>query len=267
MLLNFSQSSLHDYTECARRYELRYVQRLAWPAPEAEPLLEHERRMQRGADFHRLVHQYLLGIPAERLTPLAEALGVGAWWANFLRTGLTGMACAARYPEITLSMPMAGARLIARYDLLAVQPGGRVTILDWKTTPRAPSRDKLAAHLQTRVYRYVLAWAGAHLYGGQMIPPEQIDMAYWFAEHPPERFSYDVAQMQADEQVLTALIAEIQARADFPLTEDVTRCKFCVYRSLCRRGVKAGDLHDLDEDTSAGLPDDFDFDQIAEIEF
>lgn len=265
----FSQSSLQDYVECARRYELRYVQQLAWPAPEAEPLAEHERLTQQGAAFHRLVHQYLLGIPADSLAPLAEAEGVGAWWQSFLAWDFKGLVYETHYPEIILTVPLAGARLVARYDLITVQPGGHVTIVDWKTTLRRSSREKLAARLQTLVYPYVLAQAGAHLYGGQAIPPEQIEMVYWFASYPdqPEHFAYDAARFQADGERLAALIGEIQARTVFPLTEDNARCTFCVYRSLCRRGVKAGDVREMDSDGDD--PDDlhFDFDHIAEIEF
>ncbi|MCP4541151.1 MAG: PD-(D/E)XK nuclease family protein, partial [Chloroflexi bacterium] len=58
----FSQASLQDYVDCPRRFQLRYVLRVAWPAPEAEPVLENERYLQQGAAFHRLVHQHALGL-------------------------------------------------------------------------------------------------------------------------------------------------------------------------------------------------------------
>ena len=41
----FSQRSLQDYVDCRRRFELRYLQNLAWPAVEAEPHLEQEKRL------------------------------------------------------------------------------------------------------------------------------------------------------------------------------------------------------------------------------
>jgi hypothetical protein len=43
----FSQGSLQDYVDCRRRFQLRYLDQLAWPAVEAEPLLEHEQRYLR----------------------------------------------------------------------------------------------------------------------------------------------------------------------------------------------------------------------------
>lgn len=53
----FSQSSLQDYFDCPRRFELRYIDRLNWPAVEAEPALENERRLREGTYFHRLAQQ------------------------------------------------------------------------------------------------------------------------------------------------------------------------------------------------------------------
>ena len=40
-----------------------------------------------------------------------------------------------------------------------------------------PAQQQLAGRMQTIVYRYVLAQAGAHLYGAP-IPPERIRMDY-----------------------------------------------------------------------------------------
>jgi hypothetical protein len=49
----------------------------------------------------------------------------------------------------------------------------------------------------------------------------------------------------------------------------VRRCAYCVYRSLCDRGVKAGELGDFEEGLEEGESFDFelDFEQIAEIAF
>ncbi|MBZ0304031.1 MAG: PD-(D/E)XK nuclease family protein, partial [Anaerolineae bacterium] len=130
----------------------------------------------------------------------------------------------------------------------------------------------LARRLQTIVYRWVLAQGGDHLHGGQPIPPEQIEMIYWYAEHDgaARRLPYDRAQFAADEAYLRELVQEIDTRTDFPLTDDVQRCQFCVYRSLCDRGTQAGTLADWDAvDYEAVDLTTFtlDLDQIAEIAF
>ena len=63
-LRSLSQSSLQDYNDCPRRFELRYIQHLAYPAVESEPALENEKHQQEGEYFHRLVQQHMIGIPA-----------------------------------------------------------------------------------------------------------------------------------------------------------------------------------------------------------
>jgi hypothetical protein len=82
-LSQLSQSSLQDYTDCERRFQLRYLDRLAYPAEESEPALENERHMREGELFHRLVQQHLLGIPVERLSGLANTASLLRWWENF----------------------------------------------------------------------------------------------------------------------------------------------------------------------------------------
>lgn len=267
----FSQGSLQDYADCARRFQLRYLQRLIYPAAEVEPLLEFEQRSQQGAAFHHMVHQHLVGIPAEVLSKRAQTEPLAGWWRNYLRHGLD--LPANRKPETTLIAPIGDFALVAKYDLLAIEAGQRAVIVDWKTTRTRPVRERFAKQLQTIVYRYLLVQSGAHLNGGKPIVPEQVEMIYWFAEFPnePERFPYDAVQFAEDEAYLLGLIDEINTRTEFPLTDNLQRCWFCVYRSLNDRGEEAGDISELDADAetdiNTALDTGFDFDQIAEIEF
>jgi len=272
----FSQSSLQDFVDCRRRFELRYLQHLAWPAVETEPVLEAERTQQRGALFHRMVQQHLLGVPAGRLGRMIDDEDLKRWWANYLsfQKDLSGLRDLKGlfYPEISLSAALNGYRLEAKFDLVAVRPDGRAVIYDWKTGHKRPKRSGLASRLQTRLYPYILARAGAQLNDGQSFPPEQIEMIYWFAEHPAqlERFAYGPQAFQEDEAFLSDLIGTIQRLGvgDFPLTSDLRRCAYCIYRSLCERGVRAGDLDEAEGEADAeelGLG--VDFEQIGEIEF
>ncbi|MCY4020554.1 MAG: PD-(D/E)XK nuclease family protein [Chloroflexi bacterium] len=263
----FTQGSLQDAADCRRRFELRYIKRLRYPAVEAAPALQYEQRTRQGARFHKLVQQHLLGVPAETLArSLHDDPEVAAWWDSFRETGLAGLP-AQRQAEIALQAHLAGRRLIAKYDLLALDAGGEAVIVDWKTWRRAPAPSDLADRLQTILYRYVLAKAGAHLYGGP-IPPEQIRMIYCFVAQGGERVSidYSAAQLRRDESYLRGLIEGVEEAEQFPLTEDEAHCRFCTYRSLCERG-DAGLVDLLDEEEE--LEEDFtlDFDQIAEIEF
>ena len=267
----FTQGSLGDYADCARRFELRYIRRMRYPALEAQDPLQFEARVRQGARFHKLAQQHLLGVPAETLTAsLAEDAELARWWTNYLERGLNDLP-ARRYSEITLQTQLAGRRLLAKYDLLALDPGGPAVIVDWKTGPRVPSPSRLRGRMQTIVYRYVLAQAGAHLYDGETIAPERIRMDYVYVAQGGERLSFDysAAQMREDEGLLADMIAAIERADDFALTADESRCRFCSYRSLCDRGG-AGRLDDVDFDEFEDGDEEalsLDFDQIAEIEF
>ncbi|MGZ6346172.1 MAG: PD-(D/E)XK nuclease family protein [Anaerolineales bacterium] len=262
----FSQSSLQDYSDCPRRFQLRYIDQLQWPAVETEPVLENERRQQEGQLFHRMVQQHLIGLPIEKLSLLAKPPDLSRWWENYQRTNfnLDGYALHA---ELTLLAPVGAYRLLAKYDLIAVKQGEQALIYDWKTTRKRPRDEWMAARFQTRVYRAMLVQAGETLNSGNPIPPVQVEMIYWYADHPtePARFLYNDIQYKRDWETLTNLIKEISNHRHFPLTEDEKKCLFCPFRSYCNRGTKAGVMDDLDETETANS--EINFEQIAEIEY
>jgi len=265
----FSQSSLQDYFDCPRRFQLRYIEHLAWPAVETEPVLENERRQQEGQLFHRMVQQHLVGLPVEKLTRLANALDLSRWWKNYLGYKFELDDC-SKYTELTLSAPAGSHRLLAKYDLVAMLPGRKAIIFDWKTYHKRPKDEWMAARMQTRVYRALLVQAGAYLNGGAPIQPGQVEMVYWYADFPsePARFPYNAAHFKRDWDALTSLINEIGNHRNFPLTEDDKKCAYCPYRSFCDRGGKAGALDGSDaEIETAAAEINLNFEQIAEIEF
>ena len=269
-LTTLSQSSLQDYMDCAQRFKLRYLDRLSYPAAETEPTLENEKHQQEGEYFHRLIQQHLIGIPAEQISKFANTPNLQRWWENFqntrelkdLRT-LSGL-----YPESTLSAPLGKHRLLAKYDLIAVQDGQAV-IYDWKTYRKRPRNEWLSARMQTRVYRALLVKAGAHLNQGRPFEPEQIEMVYWFAEFPeePVKLPYTSAQFQRDWDTLLKLSEEVASASSYPLTEDRQKCLFCTYRSYCERGVRAGDVEQAEAEMEAEELFDVNFEQIGEIAF
>ena len=265
----FSQSSLQDYADCPRRFQLRYIEQLAWPAVETEPILENERRQQEGNLFHRMVQQHLIGLPAGKLTRLANTPDLSRWWENYLgyKFDITGY---AQYTELVLAAPVGTYRLLAKYDLVAIKPGDKAILFDWKTSRKRPKDEWMAARLQTRVYRALLVQAGAYLNDGLPLQPEQIEMIYWYADYPsePAHFPYNTAQYKRDWEALTGLIHEIEHHEHFPLTEDEKKCAYCPYRSYCNRGEVAGTLEAGEEEMDAiSTQFNINFEQIAEIEF
>jgi CRISPR/Cas system-associated exonuclease Cas4 (RecB family) len=272
----FSQSSLQDFVDCPRRFQLRYLQHVSWPAIQAEPARENEQHIQRGERFHRLAQQYLLGIAEERLTRIAEAdsdENLTIWWRNFLSCvpeSLSG----ERHVETALMTTLGSFRLVAKFDLVLIGKNGQAVIYDWKTSPRKPKRQTLLNRMQTRVYPFLLTQSGAALNHGKPLLPEQIQMIYWFAEpdQGPEVFPYSETRCQEDEQILLATMRDICARESdqFPVSANERSCQYCVYRSLCNRGGAASDLFkdetgDYDPQPSETL--DFDLEQINEIQF
>ena len=263
----FSQSSLQDYDDCPRRFALRAIQRLKWPAVETEPALENERRQVEGQIFHRLVQRHLLGISADALAPSADAPSLSRWWRHYLASEESRLRDDPDwniYPERTLSAPIGGYRLMAKYDAVAVHASGRALIIDWKTYRKRPRDEMLFARWQTRVYRFLLVEAGASLNGGNAFSPEKIEMRYWFAEYPAQtaRFPYSEAAYRRDRALLEKLIAEIAAAREFPPAEDSSRCKFCAYRSYCERGVHAAEGETWEVEES-----DLSLDAVEEIAF
>ncbi len=251
----FSQASLSDYLDCPRRFQLRYLLEQAWPAVESEPLLERERSAELGRRFHRLIQQHVEGLSVEALTESIGEPELSRWWQSYLDSSSTALADLPvhRRAEVAMSVPLKSYRLAAHFDLIA-SDDDRVVIVDWKTEQRQPTRDQLLQRMQTRVYRYVLTVA-------QQRPPGTVSMIYWFAQYPdqPVTLSYDAAQHADDQRFLIDLIEEIKERAtregEWDKTPNERKCAYCVYRSLCNRGVHAG----------TSEPDEEDFDLVARI--
>ncbi len=270
----FSQSSLQDFVDCPRRFQLKYIEQLAWPAVEAEPVSDNEIYLRQGAAFHRLVQQYFLGVDKKKLSTLGERdQNLAGWWENFISEvgNLVNLDNDEYFPELSLSSPIEDFRLVGKYDLLMITDA-KFTLYDWKTARKQPKREWITEKLQTRVYPFLLVNAGAYLNKGITIDPSQVEMVYWFANFPaaPIKFHYNQNQFNQDQKFITDLIEEIKSldESPAPLTQNEKRCRFCVYRSLCNRGVAASPLSELDDDDSQELLNfDLDFDQIGEIEF
>ena len=289
---HFSQGSLQDYVECPRRFQLLRLMRLAWPAIITEPPLDNERFLKQGAAFHRLLQQHLLGVQVECLDQMEMDSELRQWWQNYLHAqpdpqgGLPeGLAAELNGPgklcltEISLSVPLCNYRLVGKFDALVLsrsEAGASIKIFEWKTSHKRDSAKKLAERLQTRVYPYLLVRASECFTEGLGLHPEQVEMIYWFAGFPgrAQRYTYDQDSYRLDSLYLEGLVAEIETRleSDFPLAPGSKTCRWCTYRSLCERGVRAGTLDDDEADIEAGLAGEeaetgFNFEQIGEISF
>lgn len=265
---SFSQNALQDFQDCNFRFKLRYVDHLAWPAAETDDQLLFEKHQKQGNDLHRLIQQLVAGVPEEKLAQAIDDPQVQLWWDAFHAGQAQLMPVFDEDPEIirlaehTLIGRLDGERLIAKFDLLVIYPEKKLWIYDWKTTRYAVGQNKLAEKIQTMLYPMITVQAGAHWNHGKAWQPEQIEMVYWLAADPrnPVHFPYHSSQYQVDREYLSALMDEIKQLPEdgFEKTLDISRCRFCPFRSYCDRGVQPGsinELEDAEDNLLSGLAD------------
>ena len=267
----FTQNNLQDFLDCPRRFQLRHLLKMSWPAPVSEPIEENDRLILLGTQFHKMVHQYFLGIPEDKITRCIQDVDLNDWWQAFRQNPPQGITGKLR-PEIEISTPFEGYRLAAKIDLLAVEKGERALIIDWKTTHRLPRQAFLQDRVQSMVYPYLVIITGTILNDYQPFDPGQVSMIYWFPAYPDQAVTlrFDQAWVEKTRLFLINLVKEISRmdREIFPLTVDEKKCQFCRFRSLCERGTVAGSLIDETDDTpEEGTNLDIDFSEIEGIPF
>ena len=255
----FSQSSLQAFVDCKRRFWLTYLSRVPWPSVQASPVTEFEQMMRLGAAFHRMVQRAEEGISGEAF-PSGMVFPLESWFRAYQEHRPADLPRAylevERTLEATIDAGTASQRLMAKYDLIAVDEDGRTVIMDWKTGSRLPRPATLQQKMQTSVYPYVLVEASASLPWGP-VSPEQVEMRYWFVAAPdqPVVFRYDAAQHASNRDRIVGLVQEIlgsRDESDYPKVADTFRtrkyvCGFCKYRGLCDRGDSASDVVELDD--------------------
>ena len=248
----FSQSNLIDYGECKRRFLLRYVKDIDWPAPVTSAADEYEAAIERGQRFHHLVHQDALGLDVSDTVEGSEDAQLKHWWRNYQHRP-PALPAGQTFSVIEVSVPLGDCRLVAKFDRLIFAEDGHVFIVDWKTGNRRPDQNELRASWQTVVYRYVAVEGGSRLSDGGPIVPEQLSLIYWHAEYPDllQPIGYSQAEHTEARQRLESIVAEIVAlrtEADFAKTDDWSLCRRCEFRSYCGRGRVAGEEWEVREE-------------------
>ncbi|NMB53391.1 MAG: PD-(D/E)XK nuclease family protein [Leptolinea sp.] len=267
----FTQNNLQDFIDCPRRFQLRHLLKMSWPAPVSEPMEENERLILLGTQFHKMVYQYYLGIPEEKIAHGIREMDLNEWWQAFRQNPPQGIPENHR-PEIEVSMPFEGYRLAAKIDLLAVEKGARAVVVDWKTNHRLPREAFLRERVQSLIYPYLVITTGTILNDYRPFNPSQVSMIYWFPAFPDQAVTLRFNQDWVDKTrlFLTNLVKDISRmdREIFPLTADEKKCQFCRFRSLCERGTVAGSLTDeADDSPEEDLFPDIDFSEIEGISF
>lgn len=256
--LLLTQSALADFAECPLRFRYRYLDGVRLPAagpPDART------RLERGRIFHLLAHRHFAGLDPVVPPGVSHAAEL-AGWARALHRFCPRHPDRTYLPEFELGRRAPDLPLAARYDLLVLEPDGGRTIYDWKTAPLPPP-GRLAASLQTRVYRLVLALSGPPY---APAAPEGIRMVYW---HPgdPERpvvLPYSSDLLAEDRAVVAELVARLRGTPPEAMaaTDDDSVCRPCTFRSLCF-GVAREEA--VEEEEASEVLATFSWDDVAEV--
>jgi ATP-dependent helicase/nuclease subunit A len=167
--------------------------------------------------------------PGEDEVERALAL-VDAWLGSELRTSLADARVRLR-PEAPFMLSIGGSVVRGNIDLLAIVPGGDVTVLDYKT-------DALdGTDPASRAERYATQRAIYALAASRLSPDARVRTAYCFLEAPdrPVEHSFDAAALDAARAGVERLIAGVQAaKFDVTPTPHAGLCHDCPARlRLC----------------------------------
>jgi CRISPR/Cas system-associated exonuclease Cas4 (RecB family) len=271
--LQLNQSNLQDYLDCPRRFQLTVIDGLSLPAAYSEPIEFYEKSTLLGNRFHLICQQFFSGIDPVLLENSLSDSDLQSMWDNFLPYG-ESLLQYRLFPEPLLSISFLDHKLVAKYDLIVELNPEQYIIIDWKTAAKKSPRAILDKRLQTHLYPFIFNQAGNDLFPEISLSPALIEMHYWYplASEHEEVFPYSDnknAKVKIDlEKILAKINNSRSEGADFPLTDNKTTCKYCVFRSLCNRGTTAGTFEKSPSIEHEDLTNvQFDIDQVSEIEF
>ena len=266
----FSAAKIQDYLDCERRFELKYIFKQSWPAIASEPVIEIEENIRKGNKFHYLIHQFYSGIPESILLNLIDEEEILDWFNSFLFFNKT-LQIEKAFSEFHLSSQIGEIRLSAVFDLIYLTKNDKVGIIDWKTSHFIPKKSTLAMKVQTIMYPYLINETFHEFLAETNLLPENISMRYWYPGSPDEEFIFKYGQSTHEDHhvFLKNIINEIlgKKKGDFLQTCIINKCGYCQYRSLCDRGIRAANIHEIEDQGLLESGFLIDFDQLPELSF
>jgi hypothetical protein len=260
--LTLSKGKLADFQACRRRFQLRYLLQLPWPAMPFEGEDVEARRL--GRRFHQVLHRHFIGLSVQ--DEIQSEPRLRRWWEHFTDHG-PALPPGRRFPELSLTVPIGKHRLVGRFDLL-ILGREKVQLFDWKTESRPRTEGRLRRELQTRIYLALVAESGPALgvgpVLGRQIKPEGISITFWYAGASPAAVTIDYDRDQHNDNwiMLKALVAEIEdqvtVEGSWRLTDDWSRCERCPFQIYCKRQTGMLDLVDWEpEESTSQLERDY----------
>lgn len=247
-----SQNHLNLFSTCPRKFQHIYLEQFFSPC-----VSQQSASLSLGNRFHRFMQQRELGIPTENVLGTDEEI----------KQSFSAIAAAApeivypqpktsRYPEHRRTILKGNFLLTGIYDLLILTQT-EAQIIDWKTYPQPPQKEKLANNWQTRLYLYLLAETSSYI-------PENIKFTYWFIKVPHKptsaTFFYSSKQHEKTDQELDQLLNQLSNywqnyqnnNQFFPKVEPnqiKSHCLPCQFKHSCGRSQSKKDNIEASEIT------------------
>ena len=149
---------------------------------------------------------------------------------------------AARHPpdepqiaavEHPFEFEQSGVVIRGKIDRIDMDPSGRVTLVDYKTSrsPLKPAQAK--REMQLGLYALYVAQASDVAVRGRSLGnlPDAGTYYYLREEEPEVTIRYQPGELSGHEERITAVVEGIRA-GKFPTTEDTRTCDFCDYKDL-----------------------------------
>ncbi|MEB3284372.1 MAG: PD-(D/E)XK nuclease family protein [Candidatus Sericytochromatia bacterium] len=232
---NLSASALGLFSACERLFEYKYVHPRTWPGPNSIDQEAEERTLQAGQRLHQLLHMAARGL---EIDSLAASTPETARWVRAYASSPYAQTQGEIFSEQALMFSLGGRKIIAKVDRI-IKSGDTWTIIDWKTSRRAPNAEALRRDWQARIYPLALVEAGTVLNGGKPIRPSQVETLFVYLEpNITRRLTFDDARRKESLDTLQTAVESIN-RAEqngFSATGKATgRCTrpLCQYYSLC----------------------------------
>ncbi len=247
----FSAKNLQDYADCPRRFELKYLLKQSWPAEISPPVQEVEEKIDDGRLFHKTVNQYLSGVPGKIIVQSLKNSQLATWFKKFLDFFEESRI----YPfssELKTITSLENYQLVAVFDLIGITAENTPVIIDWKTSFRPPRKSYYQDRIQTSLYPLVADNSLKNIFRVASLHGFPITLKYWFPKFPEKSivFVKNQDEIKKDAERITNIIKQIEdtPEGSFVKTDHLKRCDYCEFRSLCRRGISAGNILHQDED-------------------
>jgi hypothetical protein len=274
-LTTLSQSSLQDYVDCARRFQLALSRALVLSCGRVRACAG-ERKPFAGGRILPPAGTAVSGSASQRehISKLANTPNLQRWWNHWQDfRSLQDFGSLTKTSEVSIprSHPVraAGELSIARQIRPARHRGRQSRHLRLEDLPQASAgRVAIRKNADARLPGIAGPCGSAPQRRSSVSTRTGRDglLVLGFPGRPCP-LPVHVRAIQTGLGYAGQTCRRIHNASSYPLTDDRAKCSYCPYRSYCDRGVRAGDVDQAEAETEAQELFDVNFEQIGEIAF